>query len=129
MEAEEAAQREEQRQQREERERQDKEAKRRELEAEMLERRRVEREDMEREERARIAAERLRQEELQVLSLLALLVQKYKYRSASALPQSAGGRRSCRCSVYSLYWYKSTNTDAGGARSGSRCCSGRNASG
>ena len=129
MEAEEAAQREEQRLQREERERQDKEAKRRELEAEMLERRRVEREDMEREERERVAAERLRHQELQVPSLLALLVQKYKYRSASVLPQSACGRRSCRYSVYLLHWYTSTNTDAGGAASASRCCSGRSASG
>jgi hypothetical protein len=40
----------------------------------------------------------------QVLSLLALLVQKYKY--CLGCPQ----RR--RYSVYLLYWYKSTNTDA-----------------
>jgi hypothetical protein len=46
---------------------------------------------------------------LQVLSLLALLVQEYKYwrQRTSRLPTSW-------YSVYLLYWYKSTNTDVKG---------------
>ncbi len=56
--------------------------------------------------------------EVQVLSLLALLVQKYKYgrswrKSCSCVSRTLGGK--CRYSVYLLYWYKSTNTDAAGA--------------
>jgi hypothetical protein len=51
----------------------------------------------------------------QVLSLLALLVQKYKYwlcrRAGIPCAQRARG---FNASVYLLYWYKSTNLDAVG---------------
>jgi hypothetical protein len=50
----------------------------------------------------------------QVLSLLALLVQKYQYWRCS--PSVSRDRR--RYSVYLLYWYKSTNTGAASTESG-----------
>jgi hypothetical protein len=70
-----------------------------------------------------------------VLNLLALLVQKYKYsrrswnrrrrraqgcdrtlhRIPGTKPSQTGSRICLRYSIYLLYWYKSTNTDAEGA--------------
>jgi hypothetical protein len=53
------------------------------------------------------------EEALQHATLLALLVQKYKYRrEIRAGPQA---RRPFSTLLYLLYWYKSTNTDAAGA--------------
>jgi hypothetical protein len=42
----------------------------------------------------------------QVLTLLALLVQKYKYRQLRSVCLAVA----LRCSLYLLYWYKRTNT-------------------
>jgi hypothetical protein len=48
-----------------------------------------------------------------VLSLLALLVQKYKYRlKTSSTTMPAEWLRKKRHSFYLLYWYKHTHTDA-----------------
>ena len=59
---------------------------------------------------------------LLVLSLLALPVQKYKYWMGARSGRMTPARYSvyllywyCRCSVYLLYRYNSTNTDAEGA--------------
>ncbi len=77
-----------------------------------------------------------------MLSLLALLVQNYKYGQLTSTDSSTGAQftgftstkvqiltpEEHRCSVYLRYWYKSTNTDAaqqqgrrgGGAGEGGR---------
>ncbi len=44
-----------------------------------------------------------------ILSLLALLVQKYK---CGHQRRQSAGMPTPRCSIYLLYWYKSANTDA-----------------
>ena len=49
----------------------------------------------------------VREKLAKVLTLLALLVHEYKYRHL----RSSSLRSSPRHSVYSLYWYKSANTD------------------